>query len=117
MVDPMTIPSSWLRTSGVNQAVRPSNAPRTAPSTNPRTILFIASSARESRLRIYTTLLAFRLSAHGLLSRAPQNEQGTHDEIREHHEEPNTVSNRPTPKFRKRSLRIGINRQSVKIRG
>src|SRR4029078_11927571 len=41
IVDPTTIPISCERTSGVNQAVKPSKMPRTPPSKSPSNNLFI----------------------------------------------------------------------------
>src|SRR6516225_3688464 len=52
-VEPMTIPINCARTSGVNQAVNPSMAPRTVPSRTPSQILFmfslLVSSSSSSR--------------------------------------------------------------------
>ena len=51
-VDPATIPRSWERTSGVNQAVRPSrmpSAPPTSKATVIRLISFVPPAPREMR--------------------------------------------------------------------
>src|SRR6185295_6988443 len=46
IVDPKMIPTISERAAGVNHAVPPSIAPRTAPTNNPSNTLFIASPPR-----------------------------------------------------------------------
>ena len=57
-MDPITIPSSCARTSGVNQAVSPSKIPRNPPTSNPSTTLFISRLLRQRAgpLQSYSTL-------------------------------------------------------------
>src|SRR5262249_19857908 len=81
MVEPKTIPRSWFRTAGVNQAESPSKIPRIPPRTSPNTILFISLSP--SQTGCSTVVLTAFAQAFNSATRKKK-EQHAHEQVCQH---------------------------------
>src|SRR5579863_475930 len=81
MVEPITIPASWSRTAGVNQAVKPSKIPNNPPKINPSNTLFMAilrRCAAKALCYLYYPSNGFSLVF------GENNEKDSHDDVHQH---------------------------------